>query len=136
MNLKREKTIVLQTCEYNTSYILVRIIVPWIKWGDNGGNSRSASVSCLQNVIHFAREKHTHLPLKLNVIVLSDGCTAQLRSRNVFFVLSKCEASINLTWFYNERHHGKGPMDGIGGTMKNAVYHDGKSGKAVFNDAK
>ena len=78
MNLKREKTIVLQTWDYNTSYILVRIIVPWIKWGDNGGNSRSASVSCLQNVIHFAREKHTHLPLKLNVIVLSDGCTAQL----------------------------------------------------------
>ena len=27
-------------------------------------------------------------------------------------------------------------MDGIGGTLKNAVYRDVKSGKAIFNDAK
>ena len=27
-------------------------------------------------------------------------------------------------------------MDGIGGTLKNAVYHDVKSGRAIINDAK
>ena len=82
------------------------------------------------------REKYTHLPLKLNVIVWSDGCAAQFRSRYVFFLLLKFEASINLSWFYNERHHGKGPMDRIGGTLKNAVYRDVKSGKAIIKDAK
>ena len=82
------------------------------------------------------REKYTHLPLKLNVIVWKDSCAAQFRSRYVFFLLSKFEASINLSWFYNEWHHGKGPMDGIGGTLKNAVYRDVKSGKAIINDAK
>ena len=24
----------------------------------------------------------------------------------------------SLCWFYNERHHGKGPMDGVVGTIK------------------
>ena len=103
---------------------------------ETSDHSRSVSVSCLQKVIHFVREKYTHLPLKLNVIVWSDGCAAQFRSRYVFFLLSKFEASINLSWFYNEWHHGKGPMDGIGGTLKNAVYRDVKSGKAIINDAK
>ena len=103
---------------------------------ETSDHSRSVSESCLQKVIHFVREKYTHLPLKLNVIVWSDGCAAQFRSRYVFFLLSKFEASINLSWFYNEWHHGKGPMDGIGGTLKNAVYRDVKSGKAIINDAK
>ena len=38
LNLKREKTVVLKTWEYNTSHIPVRIIIPWIKWSDNGSN--------------------------------------------------------------------------------------------------
>ena len=81
------------------------------------------------------REKYTHLLLKLNVIVWSDGCAAQFCLPYVFFLLSKFEASINLTCLYNEQHLGKGPMNGIGGTLKNAVYHDVKSGKAIINDA-
>ena len=74
--------------------------------------------------------------MKLNVIVWSAGCAAQFRSRYVFFLLSKYEVSINLSWFYNERHHGKGSMDEIVGTLKNAVYRDVKSGKAIINDPK
>ena len=66
---------------------------------ETSDHSRSASVSCLQKVIHFVREKYTHLPLKLNVIVWSDGCAAQVRSRYVFLLLSKLEASVNLSWF-------------------------------------
>ena len=52
-------------------------------------HSRSASVSCLQKVIHFAREKNTDLPLKLNIIVWTDGCSAQFFSRYVLFLLSR-----------------------------------------------
>ena len=25
-------------------------------------------------------------------------------------------------WYYNERHHGKDPMDGAGGTVKNMIF--------------
>ena len=38
-----------------------------------------------------------------------------------------------LSWFYNERHHGKGHMDGIGGTIKNVIFRKVKSGYAIVN---
>ena len=65
----------------------------------------------------------------MNVVVWSDGCAAQFLLRYVF------EALINLSWFYDEQHHGTGPVDGIG-TLKKAAYRDVKSGKAIINDAK
>ena len=39
-------------------------------------------------------------------------------------------------WCYNERHHDKGPIDGIRGTIKNKVFHDVNSGKVHIEDAK
>lgn len=41
-----------------------------------------------------------------------------------------------MQWHFNEAHHGKGPMDGIGGTIKNVVYRNVKSGKILVNSAK
>ena len=41
----------------------------------------------------------------------------------------------SLTCFYNERHHGKGPMDGVGGTVKNVVFRKVKSGQVVINSS-
>ena len=102
---------------------------------ETSDHSRSASVSYLLKVIHFVEEKHTYLALKLNAIVWSDGCATQFRLQYLFFLPSKFEASINLSCFYNERHHAKGLMDGTGGSLKNAVYRDIKSGKVIINDA-
>ena len=51
-------------------------------------------------------------------------------------LLSEIDHTINLSWYYNERHHGKGPMDGIGGTVKNLVFRDVKSSKCIINSAK
>ena len=50
--------------------------------------------------------------------------------------LMEIDRTINLSWYYNERHHGKGPMDGICGTVKNLVFHDVKSSKCIINSAK
>ena len=44
--------------------------------------------------------------------------------------------TLNISWFYNERHHGKGPMDGVGWTIKNVVFRDVKSGKCTNNTPK
>ena len=38
-------------------------------------------------------------------------------------------------WHYNEAHHGKGPMDGIGGTIKNMIFRQVKAGKVIINSA-
>ena len=64
---------------------------------------------------------------------LFDRCAAQFRSRYVFTLLSTFDTSVNLTWCYNERHHCKGPMKGIGGTLKNSVYRDVISEKCVID---
>ena len=50
---------------------------------------------------------------------------------DVFTFLSTPDTSLNMTWCYNERHHGKDLMDGIGRTLKNSIYWDVMSGKCV-----
>ena len=56
------------------------------------------------------------------VKIWSDGCASQFRCQFAFFMLSKFDHSINTEWNYFEANHGKGVVDGIGGTVKHAVY--------------
>ena len=39
----------------------------------------------------------------------------------------------SLKWFYNERHHGKGPMGRIGGTVKIVVFRKVKSNQVLIH---
>ena len=52
----------------------------------------------------------------------SDGRGSQFNSQFAFFMLSKFDNSINLEWNYFEGNHGKGAVDGVGGTAKHTVY--------------
>ena len=67
------------------------------------------------------------------VIVWSDGMGAQFRSRFVFTLLSGFDTTMFLEWHYMEAHHGKGPMDGVGVTIKNVVFREVKSGRLSVN---
>ena len=87
-------------------------------------------------VIDHLREKHQHVPLKNNSFVWSDGCSAQFRPQFDFKLLSIIDLSLNITWCYNERNHDKGPMDGIGGTLKSCIYRDVISGKNLIDTPK
>ena len=54
----------------------------------------------------------------------------------MFKLVSAYQPDLSLEWHYNEAHHGKGPMDGIGGTIKNdMVFRQVKSGKIIINSA-
>ena len=46
----------------------------------------------------------------------------QILVRWLCFMLSKFDHSINIEWNHFEANHGKGVVDGIGGTVKHAVY--------------
>jgi len=94
-------------------------------------HSRIAAHTCIMKVI----EELSKTVKITKIHVWSDGCSAQFRSRFVFFLISRIDKKYEVNWFYNERHHGKGPMDGVGGTMKNKVFRDVKSGKVQINDA-
>ena len=43
---------------------------------------------------------------------------------------------MKVNWYYNEKHHGKSPMDGAGGTSKNRVSRDVMSYICVIDNAK
>ena len=62
------------------------------------------------------------------VVVWSDGCAAQFRSRFVVRLpTDRFFEGIKLSWFNNEKSHGKGPMDGVGETVNNVVFQKVKS---------
>lgn len=84
-------------------------------------HARIASLSCLQKVISVVEKKHGKN--YENLFIWSDGTGAQFGSRFIFKLLATSIFSErSLTWLYNERHHGKGPMDVIGGTVKNVIF--------------
>ena len=94
-------------------------------------HDRVASMSCLQKVVEEIELKNGKS--YENLYVWSDGMGAQFRSRFVFQILA-CAIfqDKHLVWCYNESHHGKGPMDGVGGTVKNIIFRKVKSGKFVI----
>ena len=68
--------------------------------------------------------------------IFSDGCAAQIQSRYVFCLLREIQNHIDIVWHYFEAHHGKCPMDGIGGTIKNMVFNKVLCGSTVINTPK
>ena len=98
-------------------------------------HSRSAAMSCWMRVLSCIQEKYD-LAESLRIHIQNDGCAGQFRSRFVFILLSWFFLEHKIFWYYNERHHGKGPMDGVGGTIKHWVFRDVKTGKVVIKDAK
>lgn len=65
----------------------------------------------------------------------SDGCASQFRSQYCFALLCLYDANLNITWHYFESNHGKGCIDGIGGTIKRLVYRDVLSNKVIITSA-
>ena len=85
--------------------------------GKSSDHSRIAALTCVDMVLKIKKETEVK-----KLIVWSDGCASQFRSRFVFKLLSLYRPELLLEWNYNETHHGKGPMDGIGGTIKNVGF--------------
>ena len=94
-------------------------------------HDRVTSMSCLQKVVEEIELKNgkNHE----NLYVWSDGMEAQFWSRFVFQILA-CAIlqEKHLVWCYNQRHQGKGPMDGVGGTVRSLNSRKMKSGKVVI----
>ena len=95
-------------------------------------HNRVASMSCLEKVVAEMESKHGKC--YENLCMWSDGIGDQFRCCFVFTLLAgTLLLNKSLMWFYNDCHHGKGPMDGVGRTMKNIVFRKVKSGQVVIN---
>ena len=84
--------------------------------------SRIAAFSCINLIIDSLQKK---FPSQFNnypvFYIWSDGCASQFRSRFVFALMIHFNPDYTIQWYYNERHHGKGPMDDVRVTVKNMI---------------
>ena len=85
---------------------------------------KKLSISCGKSIIY-----HQKLPYTF-------GVRGQFRSRYVFALLSQIDSKVEVNWYFIKRHHSKGPIDGMGGTIKNKVYRDVMSNKCLIKNAK
>lgn len=63
----------------------------------------------------------------------SDGCSSQFRSQYTFYMMTKFPVEYNIEWHYFQANHGKGAVDGIGGTIKNSVFRRVLSKEVVIS---
>ena len=102
-------------------------------------HSRIAADTCISKVIDIMMKKYPHLTsyMSVDLYVWSDECSAKFRSKYLFTLTSLFPVSFNVTRYYNERHHRKGPMDGIGGgCVKSVVYCAAMARREVIKSPK
>lgn len=79
-----------------------------------------------------------NFPKVTTINFFSDGPTSQYRNRtNIYFLLSVIPLLMpnvqNISWNFSESGHGKGPMDGIGGTLKRSADRLVLQGKDIYS---
>ena len=99
---------------------------------EESDHSRIATHSCILKVIDEIKKLNHNFPPRIKIQLWSDGCASQFRSRFVFKLTTLFLDNYSVMRYFNERHHGKGPMDGIGGTIKNLTFRAVQSGKIVI----
>ena len=73
----------------------------------------------MKKVIDLVKYKHNELLCAyMKLHMYGDGCATQFRSYFVFALMKYFDKSFQRTWYYNERHHWKSAMYGVGGTVK------------------
>ena len=98
---------------------------------ENSDHNRITSMSYLKKGIDTVETECGKL--LTNIVLWSDGMGTQFWSRFIFQLLAGTKfLNKSLCWFYNEEHHGKLPMDDVGGTIKNVIFRKVKSGQVVI----
>ncbi|CAF1573778.1 unnamed protein product [Adineta ricciae] len=101
-------------------------------WHSNGGQSYVCVADELSHDKYHVNAALEHIFQKLKsqfsnlkeVHVFSDGATQQFKQRFLFRNLCRLSAKfkIDLSWHFFATTHGKGVVDGIGGSLKRLVY--------------
>lgn len=74
----------------------------------------------MSNVIDRIVQRHSKIK---KVYVFSDGPSSQFKNRYIANFLHQLKARVQIEWHYFATSHGKGVVDGIGGTVKRIVWN-------------
>lgn len=103
---------------------------------DSLDHTKVAVFKFVNYLLRYLKKEHSSIK---SVQVFSDGPSSQFKQRYLFSNLFLFEQhhNIKLTWNFFATSHGKGVVDGIGGTVKRAVWRHMKTGKkTVVNTPK
>lgn len=82
----------------------------------------------------LVKQKH---PEVTKAHIFSDGQSSQFKNKYIVSILSKLAKIVQVQWNYFATSHGKGVVDGIGGTIKRLVWNASQSRRASpVTDAK
>ena len=100
---------------------------------DEENHDASAVYAFLQKLLPNVKER---IPEVSQAFCWTDSPTSQFRNKSVFQIISahENEFGCKASWNYFEAGHGKGPCDGIGGTVKRLADDAVTQNKVVIQD--
>lgn len=99
-------------------------------------HDKYAVYTFLQGLIGAVKQDNPHIT---SVCLFSDGAASQFKQRFILSNLNHLKAANDLEqfeWNFFASSHGKGAVDGVGGTLKRQVWRLVKARKAIVEDAK
>lgn len=125
----------VQSAYYNQHTIAIFTVVIWagrqtfskVYVTDDTSHSKYCVLVFLNEIISCMKMQ---LPDLKSIKIFSDGCAAQFKNRWILSLMSTGQYlfDVNLSWNFFASGHGKGAVDGIGGTVKRAVHQRIMSG--------
>lgn len=132
----------VQSAYFNQHGIAIFTVVVWAGdqtysqcyVSDDTSHSKYCVLAFLNEIISGMKSK---LPDLKSIEIFSDGCAAQFKNRWILSLVLTAEHlfGVNLTWNFFASGHGKGAVDGIGGTVKRAVHQRIMSGNVKVYSA-
>ena len=98
-------------------------------------HSASTVTAFIDNIMKKVKEWDTEVK---KIHYFTDSPSSQYRNRFIFHTVANHQELYGMlaVWNYFESGHGKGPCDGLGGTVKRLADDAVRQGKAVIQDAK
>ena len=136
----------IQSAYYNTIGVTVFTVMIYFKQNgdlqhrccvvvsDNMEHSKDSVYAFNKEIIQYARSE---IGLVNHIHFVSDGAASQFKNRFTVQNLkhSQTDFGVSADWSYFETSHGKGAVDGVGGTIKQQVLLAVYRGQAVVNSA-
>lgn len=101
---------------------------------DSLNHTKTTIYKFVDYIFSFLKEKHSEIK---SINVFSDGPSSQFKQRYLFSNLHLFEQcyDIELAWNFFATSHGKGVVDGLGGTVKRTVWRHVKAEKMLVRTA-
>lgn len=139
--LKQQREI--QSAYFTNQQVSIFTAVAWVKGAiesfaivsDTLSHDKVAVFTYLNEIFEFIKSKYTNIKV---VNIFSDGSAAQFKQRFTLSTLPIHAARFQfatINWHYFATSHGKGAVDGIGGTIKCHAWKKIKSNKCCITNA-